>query len=178
MQSHFLKYARLAANLQPPLSELDLVNAFISHYPSDIQRVMLSGGLRSIQDAVAFLAKMQSLDISRDKPRGSRQDLDLRDSNGRSPRDGYYESGASRRQDAQVRHVRYTGSGSGNSPYRQGASNRRNNNPQNGRWRDNASQSTLNTHARESEPRTISSSRTEGPEESVRSGVPNNAAVN
>ena len=178
MQSHFLKYAGLAANLQPPLSELDLVNALISHYPSDIQRVMLSGSLRSIQDAVAFLAKMQSLDTSRDKPRGSRQDSDSRDSNGRSPRDGYYESGASRRQDGQVRHVRYTGSGTGNSSYCQGASNRRHNNSQNGRWRYNASQSTLNTHAREFEPRTISSSRTEGPEESVRSGVPDNAAVN
>jgi hypothetical protein len=59
MQSHFLNYAGLAANLQPPLSEPDL----ISHYPPDIQKVMLSGSLR-IQNAVAFLAKMQSITVN------------------------------------------------------------------------------------------------------------------
>jgi hypothetical protein len=121
---------------------------------------------------------MQSLDTNGDKHKGNRQDSDSSDSDERPPRDRYHESGASRRQNAQVRPDRYTGSGSGNSPYRQGANNRRQNNPRNGRWRQNATQSNLNTHAREFEPRTISSSRPEGPEEGVRSGKPNNTAVN
>jgi hypothetical protein len=81
MQGYFLRYAGLAANLQPPLSELDLVNALISHCPADIHRVVLSGSVKSIQVTVAFLAKTQSLETNRDANRGNTIDPNSRDSN-------------------------------------------------------------------------------------------------
>jgi hypothetical protein len=81
MQGYFLRYGGLAANLQPPLRELDLVNALISHCPADIHRVVLSGSLKSIQDTVPFLAKTQSLETDRDANKGNRRDPNSRDSN-------------------------------------------------------------------------------------------------
>jgi hypothetical protein len=82
MQGYFLRYAGLAASLQPPLSELDLVNALISHYPADIHTVMLSGSLKNIQDTVPFLA----IETNRDANKGNRIDPNSRDSNKGPPR--------------------------------------------------------------------------------------------
>ena len=46
MTSHYLRYANLAANLQPAMSEEDLVGALISHYPIAVQRSLISGNIR------------------------------------------------------------------------------------------------------------------------------------
>jgi len=49
MMSHYLRYANLAANLQPAMSEEDLVGALTSHYPIAIQRSLTSGHIKTTQ---------------------------------------------------------------------------------------------------------------------------------
>jgi hypothetical protein len=65
LAGHYLRYVNLAASLQPPLSEYDLLGALTSHYPMDIQKCMISANLKSNQDALTFLGKMQTLDDER-----------------------------------------------------------------------------------------------------------------
>jgi hypothetical protein len=55
----------MAASLQPPLSEYDLVGALTAHYSTDIQKCMSSAHIKSNQDALTFLGKMQALDQDR-----------------------------------------------------------------------------------------------------------------
>ena len=64
MTEHYVRYASLGANLQPPLTEYDVVTALTSHFPMEIQRAMLAANLRTSQEALAFLGRMQSLEIS------------------------------------------------------------------------------------------------------------------
>jgi len=52
--------------LQPPLNEYDIVTALTSHFPMEIQRAMLAANLRSSQEALAFLGRMQSLENSQE----------------------------------------------------------------------------------------------------------------
>jgi hypothetical protein len=52
LAEHCLKYVNLAASLQPPLSEYDLLGTFTAHYPLDIQKRMISANLKSNQDAI------------------------------------------------------------------------------------------------------------------------------
>lgn len=49
-----------------PLSELGVVSAPVSHYPADIPKVMLSERLKTLQDTVAFLAKIHSRESTKD----------------------------------------------------------------------------------------------------------------
>jgi hypothetical protein len=147
VQSHFLKYAALAANLQPLLSERLDFSQSTGRREGDVDWQFGKHTRRSSETAVSShkqgYVKRKSTDS------------DSRDSNKGPPCDRYCDSGTGRRLDAQVRQVRYVKES--NSPYRQGANNRRQNNPQNGRLTDNTSQSDLNLYAPEFEPRTINS---------------------
>jgi hypothetical protein len=62
MSAHFLKYAVLAANLTPKLSELDLVDAVAGHYPVCVQRSLLSASVRTVQEALSFLNKLETME--------------------------------------------------------------------------------------------------------------------
>jgi hypothetical protein len=62
MTEHYVRYASLAANLQPPLNEYDLMTALTSHFSMEILRAMLAANLRSSQEALAFLGRMQSME--------------------------------------------------------------------------------------------------------------------
>ena len=66
MTVHYIRNACLAANLQPPLAEYDLVTALTSHFSTEIQRAMLAANLRSSQEALAFLGRMQCLENSQE----------------------------------------------------------------------------------------------------------------
>jgi hypothetical protein len=57
MTEHYVRYASLAANLQPPPAEYDSVTALTSHFPMEIQRAMLAANLRTSQEALAFLGR-------------------------------------------------------------------------------------------------------------------------
>jgi hypothetical protein len=55
MTSHYLRYDDLAANLQPAMSEEDLVGALTSHYPIVVQRSLIRGNIKTMQDAINLL---------------------------------------------------------------------------------------------------------------------------
>jgi hypothetical protein len=136
---------------------------------------MLSGSLKNIQETVAFLAKMQSLETNREASKGKRVDPNWRDPKRGPPRDRYYDSGANRRPDTQMRHVRYArNEDSRNLPYRQGASNRGRNWLQYDRGRNNTPRSSLNARAHEFEPSNTNPHRQEGSENNTWVGTPNN----
>jgi hypothetical protein len=54
----------LAANLQPPLSEYDLLKALTAHYPYVVQKCMISGNLKS-NEPLTLLGKLQAMDEER-----------------------------------------------------------------------------------------------------------------
>ena len=62
LAAHYLRYVNLAANLQPPLSEYDLIGALTAHYPYEVQKCMISANLKSNQEALALLGKLQAMD--------------------------------------------------------------------------------------------------------------------
>jgi hypothetical protein len=121
MTEHYVRYASLAANLQPPLTEYDLVTALTSHFSMEIQRAMLAANLKSSQEALAFLGRMQSLENSREAYKKSKQENNSKDFERRQQRGGDRGGGNSYRETPrEVRHVRYGyQQGSGGSPYRQ-----------------------------------------------------------
>jgi len=107
MTSHYLRYANLAANLQPAMSEEDLVGALTSHYPIVVQRSLISGNVKTTQDAINLLGKLDALD-ARDDYRNPRQNSETYDA-GRRPQ--YSSRGdrtdGNRRGGAQVQYVHH-----------------------------------------------------------------------
>ncbi|KDR10728.1 hypothetical protein L798_15389 [Zootermopsis nevadensis] len=67
MSSHFLKYSVLAVNLSPKLSELELVDGVVGHFPLCVRRALLSAGVRTIQDGLTLnkLETTEQTDSSR-----------------------------------------------------------------------------------------------------------------
>ena len=127
MTEHYVRYASLAANLQPPLTKYDLVTALTCHFSMDIQRAMLAANLKSSQEALAFLGRMQSLENSQDVYRKSKQEQNSRDFERKQPKGRDQGRGSSYRETLRdVRNVRY-GHRQGNPgpPYRQNTSERR-----------------------------------------------------
>jgi hypothetical protein len=55
----------LAANLHPPLSEYDLLGVLNAHYPCEVQKCMISANLKSNQEALTLLGKLQAVDEER-----------------------------------------------------------------------------------------------------------------
>ena len=78
MTSHYLRYANLAVYIQPAMSEEDLVGALTSHYPVIVQRSLISGNIKSTQDAINLLGKLDALE-ARDVYRNPRQNSETHD---------------------------------------------------------------------------------------------------
>jgi len=129
MTEHYVRYASLAANLQPPLTEYDLVTALTSHFSMEIQRAMLAANLRSSQEALAFLGRMQSLENSQEVYKQSKQEQNSKDFERKQPKVRDQGGGSSYRETPRdVRHVRYGYRQSNPGPsYRQNTSVRRRN---------------------------------------------------
>ena len=108
MTEHYVRYASLAANLQPSLTEYDLVTALTSHFSMEIQRAMLAANLRSSQEALAFLGKMQSLENSQEVYKKSKQEQNSKDFERKQPKVRDQGGGSGYRETPRdVRHVRY-----------------------------------------------------------------------
>jgi hypothetical protein len=82
MTSHYLRYENLAANLQPAMREEDLVGALTSHYPIAVQRSLISGNIKTMQDAINLLGKLDVLE-DREDYRNPRQNSENRDASRR-----------------------------------------------------------------------------------------------
>jgi len=65
LAAHYLRYVNLAANLHPQLSEYDLLGALTAHYPYEVQKCMISANLKSNQEALTLLGKLQAMDEER-----------------------------------------------------------------------------------------------------------------
>jgi hypothetical protein len=132
MTEYYVRYASLAANLQPPLTEFDLVTALISHFSMEIQRARLAANLRSSQEALAFLGRMQSLENSQEVYKKSKQEQNSKDFETKQPKVRDQGGGSGYRETLRdVRHVRYGYRQSNPGPsYRQNTSDRRRNYPE------------------------------------------------
>jgi hypothetical protein len=62
LSTHFLRYATMAANLTPKMSELEDTDAIGGHYPNYIQRTILSANVRTIQQVLNCLSKFQIME--------------------------------------------------------------------------------------------------------------------
>jgi hypothetical protein len=105
---HYIRYASKALMLNPPLSEEDLVGAMINHFPPEVQNGMVCGNLKTTQDILAFLSKMQGLETSRSQNQRPRREYDGREANPRPSREGPVDA-ANRegRRNPHNRNVRY-----------------------------------------------------------------------
>jgi hypothetical protein len=62
MSAHFLRYSVMAANLTPRLSDVDTINAISGHFAPYVQRALLSANVHTVQDALNFLNKLESIE--------------------------------------------------------------------------------------------------------------------
>jgi hypothetical protein len=62
MSIHFLRYSVLAAHLSPPLSGTDLTDTIAGHFPPYVQRALLSSSVKTVQEALRFLNKPETLE--------------------------------------------------------------------------------------------------------------------
>jgi hypothetical protein len=104
-------YANMASQLNPSMSDQELLSALISHYGHQLQRCLLSAKLKTTQEALAFLSKLQTLEESKETHREHRQDSDHRGWNRRPSRNIGNDDEQDRQRDdrVQVRHIRRNG---------------------------------------------------------------------
>jgi hypothetical protein len=81
-----MRYADVDWQLIPPMPDQDLLSALISLYDHQLKRCLVSASLKTVQEALVFLSKLQTLEESKEAHRGQRQDPDNRDWNRRPPR--------------------------------------------------------------------------------------------
>jgi hypothetical protein len=62
MSSHFLKYCVMAEHLSPRMTESELIDAISGHFSLYIQRAILSANVRTIEEALGFLNKLEILE--------------------------------------------------------------------------------------------------------------------
>jgi hypothetical protein len=62
MASHLLKYAVLGPTLQPPVSELEVIEAVTSSYNPWIQKLFVTSNVKTIQDALCLLNKLEAIE--------------------------------------------------------------------------------------------------------------------
>jgi hypothetical protein len=75
LSEHYVRYGNMASLLSPAMSDQDLLGAMITHYEPRIQNC-LSANLRSTQETLAFLAKLQSLEKSKKQYGSARRDFE------------------------------------------------------------------------------------------------------
>jgi len=92
--------------LNPPMSDLDLLSALTSHFEPRVQQGLICNNLKSTQDALAFLAKLQGLGDHRQTFRSPRREFDHRDTNRGPPRDQNIARIRNRGDGVNVRFVR------------------------------------------------------------------------
>jgi len=68
MASHLLKYAVLGTPLQPPMSELEVIEAVTSSYTPWVQKLFVTSSIKTIQDALSVLNKLEAIEGQHHKP--------------------------------------------------------------------------------------------------------------
>jgi hypothetical protein len=110
MSSRFLKYYMLAANLSPRLSELDFVDATAGHFPPYVQMALLPAGVRTVQDALTFLNKLETMeqaDTDKGRPNPGSSPRTPNQNQSTNHHQNNYDK--NRRNNHFVRNVRYQG---------------------------------------------------------------------
>ena len=129
MTEQYVRYASLAAKLPATFEWVRLSDTINITFSMEIQRAMLAASLRSSQEALAFLGRLQSLENSQEVYKKSKQEQNSKDFERKQPK-GRDKGGGSdyRETPRNVRHVRY-GYRQRNSgpPYRRNTSVRRRN---------------------------------------------------
>lgn len=106
LAAHYVKYVNLAANLHPPLSEYDLIGALTAHYPYEVQKCMISANLKSNQEALTLLGKLQAIGEESRAHKENNLEAKQRDFRKRENRNTGYNREENRREYNQtVRHV-------------------------------------------------------------------------
>ena len=102
------------------------MGALISHYPVIVQRSLISGNIKTTQDAINLLGKLDALE-TRDDYRNSRQNFENQDSR-RRPNYEYNSrvdrTDRNQRDSMRVQHVQYAGGPNYNSQRAYGSPNR------------------------------------------------------
>jgi hypothetical protein len=116
LSAHFLRYAMMAANLTPKMSELEVIDAISGHYPNYVQRAFLSANVQTVQKAFSFLNKLQIMEGGEARQNSNREPPSSRPKYRSSA--GHNQSGQYRpRSEPQnVRYMRYRD----NASYNQG----------------------------------------------------------
>ena len=107
LSAHFLRYAMMAANLTPKMSELEIIDAIGGHYPNYIQRPLLSANVKTIQKVLSFLNKPQIMEDGETRNSSSREPPMSRPEHSSSAsqnQSGHYRP---RSQPQNIRHTRY-----------------------------------------------------------------------
>ena len=102
---HYIRYANM---LSPAMSDQDLLGAMVTHYEPRIQTCLISANVKSTQEALAVLTKLQSLEKWKEQNRTKRRDFEYQDQTRKTPRVPPNDSAGNRRPNGsvQVRHVR------------------------------------------------------------------------
>jgi Skp family chaperone for outer membrane proteins len=108
LAAHYLKYVNLAANLHPPLSEYDFLGALTAHYPYEVQKCIIPANLKSTQEALTLLDKVQAIDEERKAHKENSVETKQRDFRKRENKQAEYNREENRREYNQtVKHVSY-----------------------------------------------------------------------
>jgi hypothetical protein len=105
LSAHFLRYAMIAANLTPKISELEIIDAIGVHYPNYIQRALLFANVKTVQEALRFLNKLRIVEDSETRNSSSREPAMSRPE--RSSSAGRNQNGHYRPR-SQLQNIRYT----------------------------------------------------------------------
>ena len=68
MASYILKYAVLGTSLQPPMSELGVTEVVTSSYPPWVQKLFVTSNIKTIQDALSVLNKLEAIEAQHHNP--------------------------------------------------------------------------------------------------------------
>jgi len=170
LAAHYLRYVNLAANLHPPLSEYDLLGALTAHYPYEVQKCMISANLKSNQEALTLLGKLQAMDEERKAHKKNSLETKQRDFRKRENKQAGNNREDNRREYSQtVRHITYDRSQVNHprSPYNRRATRRHVGQKYNGRTEDSpTNRRQLNPQISEFHP-TARSSRSDSNSEPV-----------
>jgi len=98
----------MASIFSPTMSDQDLLGAMVTHYEPSIQACMISANIKSTQEALAVLTKLQSIENLKEQYRTPRRDIEHQDQTRRTSRGPPSDRAVNRRPNGsvQVCHVR------------------------------------------------------------------------
>ena len=98
----------MASMLSPAMSDQDLLGAMVTHYEPRIETFLISANVKSTQEALAGLTKLQSLEKWKEQNRTTRRDFEYEDQTRKTLRGPPNGGSGNRRpnRSVQVRHIR------------------------------------------------------------------------